>query len=625
MKTRLDILLLILLLFTIVVVAISGCGADLVSPDITASPYNLNLEKLSEGRIQFSWIYDYPDEDTVFFYVSKFNGSGWANFHAITEDSFFIDYIPTNDSLVYAYQVSAYNSSAEFTSPKSEIIAYFSEYALPSDITLEQLSQDELKITWDDHSVGEDGFYLDKKIGDEDWQRKYRTLPENSVEFIDPTELYQEVIYKIYAYKGITETDKIEAGLTATLNSPSDLSLEKLDTQKVRLSWTDNSEGEQGFLIDRQKGNLEWEIGYTTVDSNCTTYVDDILEPCGTFNYRIRAYNGDFFSLNSDEATINIFLELVGEIETTGSPQDVFISDATNWYAVIADNFSGLSVVDCVNPSNPQNQDYNQEGLPDRTYSVFVKDNFAYLTTQAGLEEHGWLYVIDLSPILPYHNIDFPPSLSLAGAYPITGNENDTYTPYDIFVQGDYAFIADGENGLDIVYIATSNPGFIANCQTTGIARGIYIENNTAYVASGLGGLDIINVSDPYNPYLEKNYPTTGISIGVKEYNGYIFVADGENGLKIINPSTDEINYIDTGGFVNSLYVQGQDRLQEDHVYILDKEQGLYVIDISEIDNPFILGHYGMESNPISIDKFFQSSYVYIADDTGLKIVQIAP
>ncbi len=104
-----------------------------------------------------------------------------------------------------------------------------------------------------------------------------------------------------------------------------------------------------------------------------------------------------------------------------------------------------------------------------------------------------------------------------------------------------------------------------------------------------------------------------------------MFVADGENGLKIIDQSTDSEIYVETGGFVNSVYVQGQDRFQEDHVYVLDKEQGLFVVDISDISNPYVLGHFSMDSDPRYLDKFFQSSYVYIADEDGMKIVQVAP
>jgi len=150
---------------------------------------------------------------------------------------------------------------------------------------------------------------------------------------------------------------------------------------------------------------------------------------------------------------------------------EVFISEDTNWYALISDLYSGFALIDCVNPNEPQNQDYNEEGLPDRTISLFVQNNMVYLTTVSGLEEHGRLVVVDLSPIMPYHGIDFPDVLYIAANVPITGNPDDSYVPYDIYIEGDYAYIADGANGLEIIYIATSNPVHVANCQTGGIAR----------------------------------------------------------------------------------------------------------------------------------------------------------
>ncbi|MBN2460334.1 MAG: hypothetical protein JXB60_01905 [Candidatus Cloacimonetes bacterium] len=620
---------IIILAFSLGLVLISGCDSKLVSIDLSDAPYDLTLIKTAEGQIRITWLYNVNSEDTIRYSISKKIGNiDWISNYAFTYNNFFSDNIPTNDTIIYAYRVKAYNESTDEESDYSETIAYFSEFTQPTNILIQQISQSQLRISWQDHSIGEEGFYVDKKIDDGNWQIRYRVYGTNVNFFDDPAELFQTVSYRIYAFSGISTSLKSEASYLTTLLPPTDLFLQKPDPAKIRVNWTDNSDHEEGFYIDKKIGEQEWINEYTVVDSNITSWIDDIDLPCGTFSYRVRAFSGAFSSPYSNEEKINIYLEEIGNWDTAGEPADVFISEDTNWYSFIADKYYGFCAIDCVNPSAPFGMNYNQGGLPDRTLSVFVRDDLAYLTTDSGLDEHGMLYIVDLSPFINFHPFELlppPEVLYIVGSCPITADEDDTYTPYDIYLDGDFAYVADGENGLVVIYIASSNPAFVAECQTGGVARNVFVKNNKAYVAAREQGLVVVNIMNPYNPFVETTYPTSGLTMDVKIRDNHAYIADGENGLKIINLSTTQVDYISTGGFTTGVYVQGQDRYDEDHVYLIDREKGLYVIDITQPGAPYILGHMEMDTEPVSISKFFLSSYVFIADNTGLKIIQIAP
>jgi len=626
-KSRYISLGLLILLLTICYL-ITSCD-KLVDIEVSDAPYDLKIEKTAEGQITLSWKFDAVSEDTIRFDIDKRIGvTGWNTGYLSTYEFIITDNIPTNDTLLYAYKIRAINESQGEESNYSETVAYFSEYTKPDEIVIQQNSQEQLTISWQDHSVGEEGFYIDKKIGEGDWQNRYRVFGANTTTFNDPADLFDLVYYRISAFSGISQSEKEESSFLPTLSAPSDLTLQKPDPARIKLLWTDNSDGEQGFAIDRKVGGLEWETNYAFVDSNVTIWIDEIDFPCGTFSYRLRAYHGGFSSLYSNEETTNIYLEEIGNWETDGEAVDVFISEETNWYSFVADRYYGFTVIDCVNPSEPFGLNYNQGGLPDRTLSVFVRDELAYLVTDSGLNEHGMLYIVDLSPFInlhPFELIPPPEVLWIVGMCPITANEDDTYIPYDIFLDGDFAYVADGENGLVVIYIATSDPGYISNCQTGGIARNVFVKNNKAYVSAKENGLVVVNVTNPYNPVVQTTYSTTGLTMDAKERDGYLYIADGENGLKIVNTVNSNIRYISTDGFANAVYVQGEDRYQEDHVYLSDKEKGLFVIDISDPEEPYILGNYAMDTEPVAISKFFQSSYVFMADNNGLKIIQIAP
>ncbi|GAH96397.1 unnamed protein product [marine sediment metagenome] len=59
----------------------------------------------------------------------------------------------------------------------------------------------------------------------------------------------------------------------------------------VELTWTDNSDNETGFAIERRTG-VEPFVQINTVQADCDFYLDSIqLEPLTTYSYRVRAYN----------------------------------------------------------------------------------------------------------------------------------------------------------------------------------------------------------------------------------------------------------------------------------------------------------------------------------------------
>jgi hypothetical protein len=72
---------------------------------------------------------------------------------------------------------------------------------------------------------------------------------------------------------------------------------------------------------------------------------------------------------------------------------------------------------------------------------------------------------------------------------------------YDVFVSGDYAYIADHSSGLAVIDISDpTNPGTPVYEGTTSKTLGVYVSGDCAYVANGFSGLAVIDISDPTNP-----------------------------------------------------------------------------------------------------------------------------
>lgn len=71
----------------------------------------------------------------------------------------------------------------------------------------------------------------------------------------------------------------------------------------IHLSWTDNSNNETGFVIERSPGTGTRSYAeITRVASNVVVYDDTGLSPNTAYVYRVRAFNANGYSAYSNEA-----------------------------------------------------------------------------------------------------------------------------------------------------------------------------------------------------------------------------------------------------------------------------------------------------------------------------------
>jgi streptogramin lyase len=84
--------------------------------------------------------------------------------------------------------------------------------------------------------------------------------------------------------------------------APSDLIALGSGSQ-VRLSWTDNSDDETGFEIERKTGNNAYVV-IGTVGANVTSFIDTTATPASPLSYRVRAVGATGRSVYSNEAPV---------------------------------------------------------------------------------------------------------------------------------------------------------------------------------------------------------------------------------------------------------------------------------------------------------------------------------
>jgi len=77
------------------------------------------------------------------------------------------------------------------------------------------------------------------------------------------------------------------------------------------------------------------------------------------------------------------------------------------------------------------------------------------------------------------------------------------------------------------------------------------------------------------------------------------------------------VHVLDTDGFVYALHAS------PNYVYLADKQLGLVVVNVSNVNNPHIMGNY--KSNSAANSIFLRGSYAFMTNGEGLEIIQVAP
>ncbi len=187
----------------------------------------------------------------------------------------------------------------------------------------------------------------------------------------------------------------------------------------------------------------------------------------------------------------------------------------------------------------------------------------------------------------------------------------------NVDVAGDYAFVAAGIEGLQVVDISdTLNPQVVAEQDTSGIAIDIKIKGNLAYIADGPSGLNIMEVSDPRFPTNVSSVDTPDIAQDLVVNGNYAYIADGDSGLQIVdvsNPFNPQLMSSLGGlGTAKGLDLSG-------NLIIIVAGSSLHVIDVQNKALPLLLGSVNVGDVK---DVVVEGNFAYVAAyNTGYRVV----
>ena len=167
--------------------------------------------------------------------------------------------------------------------------------AAPTALSATPGGASQINLGWSDKSADETGFKIERRVSTGPWAL-VATAAANAVSYADtglsPATTYT---YQVRAVNGALESANAGPTSTTTLpavpTAPSKLAASAVGPTQIKLTWSDNSNNETGFVIERRIGTDAWgEV--TTVAAQSVSYIDSNLLPATTYSYQVRARNG---------------------------------------------------------------------------------------------------------------------------------------------------------------------------------------------------------------------------------------------------------------------------------------------------------------------------------------------
>jgi hypothetical protein len=263
-------------------------------PQPPAAPTNLAATAVSSSQINLSWT-DNSTNELGFEVERSTDGISFSKIATITANTF------PNTGLAaaarYYYRVRAVNNagpsgysnvaSATTSAPPLQVPT------APSGLSAAAVSSSQINLTWADNSNNETGFEVERSTDGVSFSK----IADNQPNTFSNTGLSASTKY-YYRVRAVNQagasgyTNVASATTSAppvqVPAAPSNLSATAVSSSRIDLSWTDNSDNETGFEVDRSTDGISFS---KIADSQSNTLSNTGLPASTKYYYRVRAVN----------------------------------------------------------------------------------------------------------------------------------------------------------------------------------------------------------------------------------------------------------------------------------------------------------------------------------------------
>jgi uncharacterized repeat protein (TIGR01451 family) len=312
-------------------------GASATAP--LSAPSGLAATPISSSQVDLSWT-DNSASETGYEIERRSSGGSFSLLTTTAADATSYSDGTVGDGTAYEYRVRAVNGTG--SSSYSNTSFATTPLDAPSGLTATAISFGQIDLSWADNSAAETGYQIERRVSGGTFSL-ITTTGAGATSYSDLTVDDQTTYdYRVRAVNGTgqstysntasaatplgppappsglsatpisssqvdlswTDASDSETGfeierrpsggsfslLTTTAATPSGLSATPISSAQVDLSWTDNSAAETGFEIERRLSGGSFSL-LTTTGADATSFSDGTVAAASTYEYRVRAVN----------------------------------------------------------------------------------------------------------------------------------------------------------------------------------------------------------------------------------------------------------------------------------------------------------------------------------------------
>ena len=273
-----------------------------VTPTAPAAPTSLVAAASSSSQIGLVWT-DNANNETGY-NVERLNGATWTVIASLPANSTSYSNTGLTANTAYNYRVNAINATGPSTysntgtaTTQQTGVSTTPPYA-PYFLAATADSSSQISLKWYDNFGVETGVKVERKTGNGAYG-VVATLSPHAQSYVDATVAGSTTYtYRVTAFNDAGNSPYTNESSVATPlgtvtptvpAAPTALAATAVSATQINLAWTDNSNNETGFTIEKLNGATGSVI--TTLAANSTSYSDVNLTPGTAYSYRVNAVN----------------------------------------------------------------------------------------------------------------------------------------------------------------------------------------------------------------------------------------------------------------------------------------------------------------------------------------------